>query len=164
MPNRSVGTDKKSCGLEYNLPKGRGTAVILYNGIGSTINKGDAFMQELASSTEGQEMQAVACATDTLRRIIVALEDVANGSRGRFQFKGVCKEAYVNHSSALSAGEMLEVVNGDDEFNDQGGTTFTGSNEVAAMLLEAYSTADAATGNVLKKVFLHGGPVEIKSS
>jgi len=162
MPNRSVGTDKKSCGLEYNLPKGRGTAVILYNGTGSAIAKGDVMEIDYNSSTEGQEVQAIACATSTsiFRRVVVALEVVANGSRGRFCKKGIC-DAYVYDASTLAAGRHLEVLNGNNEFKDAGGTSRV--IESAAVLREAYTASDQGA-NALKSVYLIGEEQSIKAS
>ena len=141
---------KTEAGVEF--PDGTCT---LYNGTGGAISQGEVFQVKLVNTAD-QRWQPEAPATGTERMLVVAEEDIADGSIGYFRFAGQGKAIIDGNSNNVSAGDVLEVLNTSKNFI-KAGTAVT--SEGKAIALEAV-TAD----NVLADVLLHGGQVEVKGS
>jgi hypothetical protein len=142
-------------GISFPLPGNRGIGITLYTAAACT--KG-AIKMVTYGSTNAAEVVASTPATNTtvLRRVVVALEDIAAGTVGKFQWLGECEAANIY---TATAGEYLEVLNS--------GTYLvvddTGANKTVqscAISLEANS----ATAAALKKIWLFGEPCQIQAT
>jgi hypothetical protein len=150
-------------GRVFAIPEFNGMGVTLHNATGSTIALGDVMEWDFVySATAEQQEQAILPVTSTtiLRQAVVAMESVADGAIGKFQYKGWA-EVYVYDASTLAAGRMLEVKNQENELDDGGGTTRV--QEAVGFLYDAYVAADSGT-NTLKTCYLFGERHTIKAS
>jgi len=123
-----------------------GVGISLYNGTGSAVVIGEVVVIGY-EETAGGEMQAIAAATTAfLVRTAVALEAVASLAIGLFQTEGEC-EALVDGDTDVTAGDSLQVVDGDIAFTKEGSAR---AQYGAAVAIDAMASAVPA----LKSVFL----------
>lgn len=158
----SKSADLSVCGIEYETKEGRG--VVLYNGSGSAIAKGQPMMISFGSVanivTGAIDAQAVAPATNTtvLKQVVIAEEAVAAAAYGKFRVTG-----YVDALVYTAAqGDALEVLKGGTYLVVDGSTgTNTETVQTVGINVGAANTASAAA---LRRILLKGEPCQIQES
>ena len=143
-------------GIAFDIPEKNGIGLTVYNGTGSAMAAGDVAVLTFGYA-KGSYLQATTPATSSVYQyIVVALEAIASTAIGRVQVFGEC-EAFVEGTSAVAAGDFLEVTNAKNEFYKDGSSRSVNSPAIAV-------DAQATAGNVLSTVFLLGDRVIIAAS
>ena len=148
-------------GKIFSLPANRGMGITLYTA-GAVVKGQEKMISH--TSVYGQEWQAVAAATNTtvIRRVVTALEDIAAGGIGKFQFEGICDAVLCSDAENVAAGRYLEVLNAITGLNDDGASRTVQS---VGVLLEAIVQDEGGDDNlILKKVLLLGEACQIQAA
>ncbi len=134
------------CGMLVPIPKYNGMAIAAYSA--SARAKG-APIYLVFGYTSGQQVVATTPVTNTYSIIGFAIEAIGAAQIGLYVISGINVPCLVDDTSALAAGECLEVINGGTYLIDQGGTTVSPIT-VHAVLEEAMTEAEGGGSAILK--------------
>lgn len=97
----------------------------VYNDLGSTVSQGDCYFLSYEKDADSLSPSArptlLACATTAIpRQVVVALEDVADATYGRFMYRGYCPK--VKAASTIAIDDYLQGTNASQTAADDGTT------------------------------------------